>query len=164
MACTRWIGALRSSAWLAWAWRIQCGRDFLFQAGLLGGGVDDAADLGDVERSAALAAPEDGVDRLGFSLDGEELLPDLGLEQNRAGFAALAENGDLPAFLARQGIAPLQPADLADPNAGDVEQLQQNPIAARGGGVDQPGHFALFENALCEGVPVAAGVSRRRRH
>ena len=82
------------------------------------------------------------------------MLPDLGLEQNRPGFAAFAENGDLPAFLARQRIAPLQPADLADANAGDVEQFQQNPIAALRGGVDQPGHFALFENALRQAVAV----------
>ena len=34
------------------------GRDLLLQAGLLGGGVDDAADLGDIERSPALAARE----------------------------------------------------------------------------------------------------------
>jgi translation initiation factor IF-2 len=25
VACTRWIGAPRSSAWVAWAWRSQCG-------------------------------------------------------------------------------------------------------------------------------------------
>ena len=39
-------------------------------------------------------------------------------------------------------------------DAGDVEQLQQNPIAALRGGVDQPGYFALFENALCQAVAV----------
>ena len=44
-------------------------RDLLLQAGLPGGGVDDAADLGDVERSAALAAGKDGIDRLGLALD-----------------------------------------------------------------------------------------------
>ena len=36
-------------------------RDLLFQAGPPAGGVDDAAELGHVERSAALAAPEDGI-------------------------------------------------------------------------------------------------------
>ncbi len=63
------------------------GRHLLFQAGAAGGGVDQAADLGDVERSAALAAGEDGV-----------LAP-------------------------RQGVAPLQAAQLADADARDVEQL-----------------------------------------
>ena len=55
------------------------GGDLLFEAGFAGCGVDDAADLGDVERSVSLAAGEDGVEGLGFAADGEELLPDFGL-------------------------------------------------------------------------------------
>src|SRR5438874_854164 len=85
--------------------------DLLFQARLAGGGIDDAADLGDVERSSTLSALEDRVGSFGFSLEGEKLLPDLGLEQDCPGFAAFSKDGNLPAFLARERIAPLQPAD-----------------------------------------------------
>ena len=53
-----------------------------------------------------------------------------------------------------QGIAPFQAADLADADAGDVQQFQQDPIAAFRGGLDQPGHFALFEDALRQGVAI----------
>jgi hypothetical protein len=81
-------------------------------------------------RHLHLAAARDRIDRLRFSLDREELLPDLGFEQNRSCLAAFAEDGDLAAFLARQDISPLQPADLADANAREVKRLQQNPIAA----------------------------------
>ena len=62
-----------------------------------------------------------------------ELFPDLGLEQHGAGLAALAEHRNLPALAPRQGVAPLQPAELADADAGDVEQLQQHAVTALGG-------------------------------
>ena len=110
--------------------------------------------MGDVERSPALAARKDRVHGLGFSLDGQELLPHLRLQQNRAGFAAFAKDGDLAAFLSRQGVAPFQPADFADADAGDVEQLQQNPVAPLGRGLDQFGDFAFLENALCQAIAV----------
>jgi hypothetical protein len=52
-----------------------------------------------------------------------ELLPDLGLKQDGAGFSALSKDSNLPAFLARHGIAPLQPAHLAYANAGYIQQF-----------------------------------------
>ena len=57
---------VETEAWLAWAWRIQWGETFLFQAGPRGGGIDDAADLGDVERAPAFAAAENGLHHRGF--------------------------------------------------------------------------------------------------
>ena len=51
------------------------GRDVLFEAGAAGGGVDEAAHLGDVERSPAVAAAEDGVGGLGLAADGERAGP-----------------------------------------------------------------------------------------
>src|SRR5262249_52012407 len=68
--------------------------------------------------------------RLGLSLERLDLLPDLGLEQDRAGFAAFPKDGDLPAFLTRHGVAPLQPAHLADAHAGDRVRLKVGGQAA----------------------------------
>ena len=94
--------------------------NLLLEAGLFSGCVDDAADLGDVQRSSALAARKYGIGFPGISFDGLEQLPDRGLQQNRPGFAAFAENRDLAAFLALPDIAPFQTADLADAEGGDV--------------------------------------------
>ena len=86
------------------------------------------------------------------------MLPDLGLQQNRPRLAALAVDGNLTAFLARHSVAPFQAADLADAGAGDIEQLEQNAVAAFRSGVDQAGDFALFQNALGQVVAVGPGL------
>jgi hypothetical protein len=76
------------------------GRDFLFESGLLGRGVDDTAELGDVEVTAAFAAWEDGIEGPGGTAEGKQELPGFWLEQNGAGLAALAEDGNLAALAA----------------------------------------------------------------
>jgi hypothetical protein len=129
-------------------------RDLLFQACLLCRRVDDPSDLRGVEMPAAFAAGKDSIDRAAVTPDRHQLCPGLRLQQDRTGLAAFTEDGDLATFGSGHGIAPLQPAKFADADAGDIEQLQQHPVASFGRGVDEFGNFAFLEDALGEGIPV----------
>ena len=57
-------------------------------------------------------------------------------------------------MLAGEGVAPLEAAEFADADAGDVEELEDDAVAALGGGVDESGDFTFGEDALGEGVAI----------
>ena len=59
-----------------------------------------------------------------------------------------------------QGVAPLQPAELADADAGDVEQLQQHAVTALVAGLDQAGDLAFLEDPLRQVVGVGPQLDR----
>ena len=63
-----WRAAVESVAGMGVAHPVR--RHLWLEPGFPRRGIDDAADLGNIERSPALAAPKNGIGRLGFSLDG----------------------------------------------------------------------------------------------
>jgi hypothetical protein len=96
--------------------------DGQFDAVAAGGFADDAQDGHGFQRGAMLARPEHGFVLAGFSAQFREVSGDRSRQLDGAGFAALAEDGDLGAVAVGLHVAPVKPADFADAHAGRVEQ------------------------------------------
>src|SRR6185437_5891908 len=110
--------------------------DLTVKAGFFRRGIDDAADLRGIERTSSAAAGKDGAVRLG-AFEGEKLIPKRLLQEHGTRLASLAEDGDLPALLTRNGVRPFEAAQFADADARCVKQLQQDAVAANRGGFDE---------------------------
>lgn len=128
-------------------------RDLLGQSGSLRGNVDHPSNLGDVQMTA-LATAEDRICRGGIPAERLQQIPSLGLEKNRTGLAAFAEDGDLAAIAAREQVTPLQLSQFGDSDTGAVKKTQHDLVASGRRTVDEPGDIAFLENSLRQ----AAGV------
>jgi hypothetical protein len=94
-----------------------------WQPGPLCCGLDDTVHLRRIQPAALPRTEHRRVGILGPQ--GDQLLPDRRPQQHGAGFAALAEQGDLVGIVARGDVAAAQPVQLADAQAAEVEQPQQ---------------------------------------
>jgi hypothetical protein len=99
-------------------------RNGQFDAGAEGGLADDAQDGHGFQRGAMLARPEHGIVLAGFAAQFSQGGGDRSGHLNGTGLAALAEDGDLDAFAVGLHVAPVKPADLADPHPGGVQEPQ----------------------------------------
>ena len=96
-------------------------RHRFWEPGALGGLLDDAVHL--LGSSAPPCRERNSGAAESFDPQRHQLLPDRRLEQHSPRFAALAEQGDLAAVVADGEIAAAQGADLADPQAAEIEQF-----------------------------------------
>ena len=128
------------------------GRDGELDAGA-GGSLSHDPQYGEgAERQSVIAGAEDGIHVPGRAAEGSEQFADRFGQLHGAGFAALAEDGDLDAIAARLDITPVKRAEFADADGGSIEQGQQGTVPGVGLQAEHAMDLAFRKDPLGESV------------
>ena len=128
VAWTRWMGAPRSRAWEAWAWRSQCGETARSMPAR-SAARRTMRSTATVWRPPPFARAEDRILVFGSAAERGQKLGDRFGQLDGPGLGALAPDRNLGAVAVGLHVAPAQAADFADSHGGGVEQQQENTVA-----------------------------------